>query len=99
MAAALLARVHTNNSIATTYYAFCLFVFYLTELQIRPSFRSGRVTAQFFRLASINRFSLLFNLLFFTLGLICQGQKSKRHISAAMLPHGFRLKEPTSRKE
>ena len=63
--AVLLVRGDTKKSIGTTYCAFCLF-FFRTDLQIRPRFRSGRVTAHFIVLTSINLFSI-FNFALFDL--------------------------------
>ena len=46
-------RPSCKNSIVTTYYAFCSFVFILTDLQVRPSVRLGRMSAHFVRLGVI----------------------------------------------
>ena len=77
-----------NNSTEIAYYI--LFIsFILADLQVRPSDRSGRVTAHLFVLATDNRFSIFFNSAHIDLSSHCLGQRSKRHIPAAMLRHGY----------
>ena len=95
MAAAILVRGHTKNSIGIMY---CDFVSsFSTDQQLKPSVRSVSVTAIFSTWRQL--IALVFLTLHsLTLVVIFRDQRSHRYISAAMLRYGYYINEPTGQK-